>query len=396
MRFTFTKEQEQFRQEVHDFLKSELNAGTFSTRIGDLTCESNRAFSRKMAQRGWIGLTWPKEFGGQGRSYVDKMIMNEELFKVQAPIGYHFMGDRQVGPAILKFGSDWQKKFFLPRIIRAEENSSFCMLFSEPNAGSDMAAVSTKAENRGDHYLLNGQKVWTSGGHTAAYGWVLARTNRDTSVPGHLACSEFILDMKLPGVTVRPLINIAGAHSFNEVFLEDVRVDKKFLVGQENAGFKQIMAQMDYERAGIERLIQNYMIYSQLQNHVRNMNRDQEDPEFYSWVKQAMGQLETEFSAGRLLCYYTAWLLEQGKNVSTEAALTKAFCTQYEKRVNDVATRILGPISQLKAGSRWLPSPFITDVAESYLWSPSYTLQGGSVEVLKNIIAQRGLGLPRK
>ena len=396
MRFTFTEEQERFRQEVHDFLKPELTAGTFSVRIGDLTCESNRSFSQKMAQRGWIGLTWPEEFGGQGRSYVDKMIMNEEIFKVQAPVGYHFMGDRQVGPAILKFGSDWQKESFLPPIVKAEEKSSFCILFSEPNAGSDMAAVSLRAEKDGDDYVLNGQKIWTSGGHTADYGWLLARTNLDSSVPGHLACSEFILDMKLSGITVRPIINIAGTHSFNEVFFDDVRVHKKFLVGEENAGFKHIMAQMDYERAGIERLTQNYCIYSQLKDYVRNMNGGKEDPEFYAWVKQAMGQLEVEFNAGRLLCYYTAWLVGEGKNVSNEAALAKAFCTQYEKRVNDAATQILGPLSQLMANSPWIPSPFINDIAESYLWSPSYTLQGGSVEVLKNIIAQRALNLPRR
>jgi alkylation response protein AidB-like acyl-CoA dehydrogenase len=394
MRFTFTEEQEQFRREVHDFLKAELDAGTFTTRSAEFTGEYNIAFSQKMAKKGWIGMTWPKEYGGQGRSYVDKMIMYEEIFKVQAPIGYHFLVDRQVGPAILKFGSDWQKDYFLPRILKAEENSCFCLLFSEPNAGSDMAAVASKAEKDGDYYVLNGQKVWTTGGHMASYGWLLARTNLDASVSGHLACSEFILDLKTPGITIRPIINIVGVHSFNEVFFDDVRVHKKYLVGKENAGFKQIMAQMDNERAGIERLTQNYMIYFQLQNYVRNMV-DKKSSEFYAWVKQAMGQLEIEFTAGRLLCYYTAWLVGQGKNVSNEAAIAKVFCTQFEQRVNDIAMQIVGPISQIRGGGQWTPSPSITDLAESYLWGPSYTLQGGSVEVLKNIIAQRGLGLPR-
>jgi 3-oxocholest-4-en-26-oyl-CoA dehydrogenase alpha subunit len=395
MRFTFTEEQEGFRREVVDFLMTELEAGTFDTRCGELVGIGDRGFSQRMAAKGWIGLTWPKEYGGQGRSYVEKMVMNEELFKVRAPVGYHFMGDRQVGPALMKFGSDWQKEFFLPRIIKAEEDSSFCLLFSEPNAGSDLAAVTSKAEKDGDDYVINGQKVWSSGAHSTAYGWLLARTNLDASVPGHLACSEFIIDMKSPGITVRPIVNIAGAHAFNEVFFDDVRVPKKFLAGRENDGFKQIMAQMDYERAGIERLMQNYMIYAQLQDYVRNMDKGDGDPGFYAWVKDTMGQLEIEFQAGRLLCYYTAWCVDQGKNVSGQAALTKAFCTQYEQRLNDTAMQILGPASQIKKQETGMRYPFIVDLAESYLWGASYTLQGGSVEVLKNIIAQRGLGLPR-
>lgn len=396
MRFTFTKEQEEFRREVIDFLQAEKEAGTFETRCGDIAGECNQSFSRKMAEKGWLGLTWPREYGGQGRSYVEKILMNEELFKYRAPIGYHFLAERQVGPALIKFGSDWQKAFFLPRIIRAEDKSSFCLLFSEPNAGSDLAAVATKAEKDGDDYIINGQKVWTSLGHNSACGWVLARTNPDPSVPGHLACSEFIVDMEEPGITIRPLINIVGVHSFNEVFFDNVRVPKKYLVGQENAGFKQIMAQMDYERAGIERLTQNYMIYEQLQAYVRKMDKSESRAALYRHMRDAMAQLEIEYQAGRLLCYYTGWCLDQGKNVSSHAALTKAFCTQFEQRLNDVAMQILGPLSQIRKREQGVEYPFIVDLADSYLWQVSYTLQGGSVEVLKNIVAQRGLGLPRK
>lgn len=396
MDFTFTEEQDRFRQEVRDFLKAELEAGTFSTHSAGLVGEPSQEFSRKMAQKGWIGLTWPKEYGGQGRTYVDKMILNEELFKVHAPVGYHFLADRQVGPALMEFGTDWQKEFFLPRIVGAENNMNFCLLFSEPNAGSDLAAVSTKALRDGDSYVINGQKIWTTGGHLAAYGWLLARTNFDSSVPRHVACSEFILDMKTPGVTVRPIINMAGVHSFNEVFFDDVRIHKKYLVGQENDGFKQIMAQVDYERAGIERLMQNYPVYDRLKKYVKEMDGESHGAEYYSWVRDSMAQLEIEFGAGRLLCYYTAWLVDQGKQVSSQAAMTKAFCTLYEQRVNDVAMRILGPMSQIRRAEQWSPSPFIEDLVESYLWAPSYTLQGGSVEILKNIVALRGLGLPRK
>ena len=394
MRFTFTKEQDEFRQKIRDFLRAELEAGVFYPRSASLVGLPSREFSLKMAEKGWMGLTWPKQYGGQGRSYVEKMILNEELFRVQAPIGYHFLADRQVGPALMSFGSDWQKEYFLPGIVKADEGMMFCLLFSEPNAGSDLVAVSTKAVRDGDYYVINGQKVWTSGGHLADYGWVLAKTNFDRSVPRHLACSEFIVDMKSPGVTVRPITNIVGKQDFNEVFFDDVKIHQRYLVGPENAGFKQIMAQVDYERAGIERAMQNYLIYERLVSHVKNMDKDSKRGEFYSRVRDSIAQLEIEYNIGRLLCYYTAWVIDQGKKPTSQAALTKAFCTQYEQRLNDVATRVLGPISQIRRGVKW--SPFEGELAESYLWGPSYTLQGGSVEILKNILALRGLGLPRK
>ena len=394
MKFTFTKKQDEFRQEIRDFLKAEMEAGTFKPDIAGLVGKGSQEFSRKMAEKGWIGLTWPKQYGGQERSYVDKMILIEELERVKAPIGYHFGADRQVGPALIEFGSDWQKEFFLPRIVNAEDGISFCLLFSEPNAGSDLAAVATKAVKDGDDYIINGQKVWTSGGHEADYGWMLAKTSFDSSVNRYLTCSEFIIDMKSPGITIRPLINVAGEHSFNEVFFDDVRINKKYLVGQENAGFQQIMAQMDFERGGIERLMQNYPLYEKLKSHVKAMNKEDKDREFYAWARDQVAQLEIEYHVGRLLCYYTAWVVDQGKKPSSPAAMAKAYCTQYEQRLNDVATKILGPVSQIREGSRW--SAFDGDLATCYLWAPSYTLQGGSVEVLKNIVAYRGLGLPRR
>lgn len=178
MRFTFTKEQNEFRIEIRDFLNANLGENP-SFQAGPFAEARSLEFSQKMAQKGWIGLTWPKEYGGQGRKYVEKAILIEELLKVQAPIGYHFMADRQVGPALIHFGSPWQKEYFLPKIVNAEPGVSFCLLFSEPNAGSDLVAVSTKALKDGDNYVINGQKVWTSGGHLADYGWMLAVTNFD-------------------------------------------------------------------------------------------------------------------------------------------------------------------------------------------------------------------------
>lgn len=394
MRFTFTEEQNKFRQEVRDFLQAELKAGTFVPKSGGLAEGNNQEFSKKMAQRGWIGLTWPQKYGGQGRNYVEKAILIEELFKIQAPVAYHFLGDRQIGPSIIHFGSEWQKEYFLPRFVKADENMKFCLLFSEPNAGSDLVNVATTATKEGDFYILRGQKVWTSGGHQSDYGWLLARTKIDSSVPRHESCSQFIVDMKAPGVTVRPIINMVGCHTFNEVFLDEVKIDRKFMVGQENDAFKQLMAQMDYERAGMERLLQNYPVYEKLINYVKEMGKTRKGDPFYNWVKDSVAQLEIEFNIGRLLCYNTAWTIDMGRKPTSEAALTKAYCNQYEQRLNDLATKVLGPASQIREGSPW--GLYGGEIADCYLWSPSYSLQGGSVEVLKNIVALRRLDLPRK
>ncbi len=393
MNFKFTESQNELRRQVREFVEAELAAGTFKVVSKALVAQFSIEFSRKMAEQGWIGINWPKEYGGQGLGQVEKMIMLEEMFKYQAPVGYHFMGERQIGPALMKFGTDWQRDHFLPKIISAEKGIMFCLLFSEPDAGSDLAAVSTTAIKEGDDYIINGQKVWTSEGHVADYGWLLAKTNFDESLPKHRTCSEFIVDMKMPGITIRPLINMVGEHTFNEVFFDNVRISKKYLVGQEDAGFKQIMAQMNYERSGIERLLQNYPVYSELKRFINEMDESEKTGEYFFWIRDKMAQLEIEFTVGRLLCYSTAWSIDQGETPTSQAAISKAFCTQFEQRLNDFAMAVIGPNSIIREGAKWMP--LVVDVAACYLWGVSYTLQGGSVEILKNIIAQRGLGLPR-
>jgi alkylation response protein AidB-like acyl-CoA dehydrogenase len=186
---------------------------------------------------------------------------------------------------------------------------------------------------------------------------------------------------------------MSGEHSFNEVFFDDVRIHKEYLVGRENEGFKQIMAQVDYERAGLERLMQNHPVYEQIIHYVRNMDERKRSGAFYDWIRDALARLEIEFNAGRLLCYLTAWTIDEGQKPTSQAALCKVFCTQYEQRLNDIAMRVIGPTARIPEGVEG--SPLDVDLVASYLWAPSYTLQGGSVEILKNIVAQRGLGLPR-
>jgi alkylation response protein AidB-like acyl-CoA dehydrogenase len=389
MDFDFTEEQKSFREEVREFIKSELEQGNFKPKQNACVDGFSAEFSRKLSKKGWIGLTWPKTYGGKGRSYMDRIIFLEEMLKAQAPIAFHFVAERQVGPALIHFGSDELQKEFLPKIINAE--ISFCLLFSEPDAGSDLASVRTTAVDNGDYYVIDGQKVWTTIGHMADFGWLLAKTNEDPNLPKHKTLSEFIIGMQDPGVIVQPLINMAGVHSFNEVFINNVKVPKKFLVGKKDSGFSQIMEQVVYERAGIERLMQNYAVKESLLDYVKTTKKNGR----YLWedpiVKNLIATLEIEFNIGRLLCYNVAWMIDQGKIPNYEASLCKVFCTQYEKKLSDVATQIMELYGQLLPGSKWAPYNGI--VAESYLWSPSYTLQGGTVEILKNIIALRGIKL---
>jgi len=392
MNFRFTEEQNEFRQKIRFFLQAELESGTFVTRCTGLSEGFNPEFSKKFAKEGWIGITWPKEYGGQGRTYVEKAILVEECMLVNAPVTYHLLADRQIGPAIIEFGSSWQKEYFLPRFVAAEKEMAFCLLFSEPNAGCDLVNVATTAIEDGDYYVINGQKTWTSKGHLANYGWLLARTTLDKSVPKHLGCSQFIMPLHLPGVTVRPIINSAGKHDFNEVFFDDVKLEKKYLVGEEGDGFKQIMAQLDYERSGFDRLLQNHHVFMSLKHHVKEM-KEKNPGSFYEWIRDQVAQLETEFNIGRLLVYYTSWIIDQGKKPTGEAAMSKMFCNQYEQHLTEVATRAFGSLSQITGSLPW--APMEGDLGQCYLWTPSYTLQGGSTEVLKNIIAQRKLGLPR-
>ena len=393
MDFKLTEEQIQFRDEVKAFLKAEKEAGVFPFSGNNSFIHNlSQGFSKKMAEKGWVGMTWPEEYGGKGLGYFDRVILMEEVLKVGAPIGFHFMGDRQVGPGLIHFGTDFLKKKFLPEIINAD--ISFCLLFSEPDAGSDLANCRTTAVDKGDHYIINGQKVWTSNGHLADYGWALVKTNSDPNISKYNSFSEIIIDMKDPCVTIRPLINLAGVHSYNEVYFDNLKVSKDYLVGKQDNGFRQIMTNLDYERAGIERLMQNYGVKEALIEYVKTNTRNGLPLSKDSLIRDAIARIEVEFQVAKLFVYYVACLLDEGKIPTFEAAMGKTVCTLYESKLADVATSLMGLAGLLMPDS---PESFFDGiVCESYLWSPSYTLQGGSVEVLKNIIAQRGLKLGRK
>jgi alkylation response protein AidB-like acyl-CoA dehydrogenase len=223
MDFGFTEEQKNFRQEVRSFLEEEIKKGYWEPACDAWIQGFDPAFTKRVAQRGWIGLTWPKEYGGQGRSYVDRLILTEEMLRYGAPAACHWFADRQIGGSIVTSGTEEQKKELLPKIIRGEAYIGLGM--SEPGAGSDLASLQTRAIEDGDSYIINGQKTWTSGGSFVNYFYLLART--DPQAPKHRGISEFIIPADLPGIKRIPLIDITGTEAWNEVFFDEVRVTKK-------------------------------------------------------------------------------------------------------------------------------------------------------------------------
>jgi alkylation response protein AidB-like acyl-CoA dehydrogenase len=381
--FGFTKEQNRFRQEVRAFLEGEMKNGYWEPACDAWVQGFDPEFSKRVAQRGWIGLTWPKEYGGQGRSHIDRLILTEEMLRYGAPAACHWFGDRQVGGAILSFGSEELKKEFLPRIVKGE--AYFGLGMSEPGTGSDLASLQTRAAEDGDYYVINGQKTWTSCASFAEYLDVYVRT--DTDAPRHRGISEFIVDAKSPGVSRISMIDITGTEAWNDVFFDNVRVHKRYLVGEKNRGFYQVLHQLDYERSGVERLMGNYPLFEAVVEFARENNLGR-DP----MIRSKLAQLQIEFEVGRLLIYRVALVMEEGRAPNWESSMSKAYCTEFEKRLAGVAMEVLGPYGQLTSGSKFAPLRGMA--SHSYLGSKGYSLQAGTTEILKNILATRRLGLP--
>jgi len=388
MDFAFSREQEQLREEVRAFLKKELPEHTLEVREDQWIEGFSPEFSRKLGAKGWIGLTWPKEYGGRGLSYLDRLVVTEELLRHGAPVAAHWFGDRQMGPALLAYGTEEQKREFLPKIVKGQ--ITFGLGMSEPEAGSDLASLRTRATEDGDDFVIDGQKVWTSGAHLADFCYLVART--DPNVPKHKGISEFIVDMKLKGITIRPLIDMTGARNFSEVFLDNLRVPRASLIGQINRGWYQIVSQLDYERSGIERLMSNRPLFEDFLKYAKETRFMGEPLVRHPLVRYKLAELEIEYEVGRLLVYRVAWLLSNGHVPNYEAAIAKAYCTAFEQRLASAVMQMLGLYGQLVAGSKW--APLVGRAARAYLYSPAYTIQGGTSEILRNIVAIRGLGLP--
>ena len=396
MDFTFTPEQEAFRREVREFLHREVPSRW--TELAYMIWEEDdeswaitRVWNRKLGEKGWLALTWPKEYGGQGRSPIDQLILDEESARAGTPSGIEtMMTIGWVCPTIMIFGTEEQKRTYLPAAARGE--IAFCIGYSEPGAGSDLASISTTAVVQGDAFVINGQKVWTTIAHRADYCWLAART--DPQARKHQGISMLIVDMKTPGITVRPLINILGFHSFNEIFFDDVRIPQANLVGQKNQGWYQLVVALDFERSLVSTPASLQQTIEMLVRYCRETRRNGQKLANDPTIRRKLAYLAVQVEALRLLCYRVTWMQALGKLPSYEASVTKVFASDLLGIAAETGMEILGPFSQIDRGSPW--APLQGRILRSYLTSFSIGIGGGTSEIQRNIIAMRGLGLPRK
>ena len=384
MEFRFTPLQDVFRQELQDFLRAELPRlpGRDQGESGGFS----QPFSKMLAARGWIGLAWPKEYGGQELGHIERTIFTEEIVTQGAPTGYHFIAERQMGPSLIRQGTEEQKQEFLPRIVNADV--SFCIGMSEPGAGSDLASVQTRAVKDGDDYIVNGQKIWTSSAHLADWVWLVCRTDPDA--PKHRGISILLVDLKSPGITIRPLINMAGHHGFNEVFYDNVRVPVTNRVGEENRGWYVVAENLDYERSGIERIAGTGGLFRRLVAYVGEQRHSGRRTTMT--IRHALADRAIEYEVGRMLAYRVAWLLSQKRIPNYEASMSKAYGSEWTQRVARTGMSLVATNGLTRSAEE---RALRTQIEQAYMTTVSATIAGGTSEIQRGIIAGRGLGLPR-
>jgi alkylation response protein AidB-like acyl-CoA dehydrogenase len=361
-----------WRQEVREFVAGHVG-GIPAERRANAWAVFDAGFSRALGARGWIGLTWPREYGGAGRSALERYVLLEELLAAGAPVGAHWIADRQSGPALLRYGSEAQRQRFLPAIARGE--CYFCIGMSEPGAGSDLAAVRTRAERRGDHWVLNGQKVWTTHAHQAHVMIALVRTGQAAG-KRHEGLSQFLVDLKSPGVTVRPIVDLAGEVHFNEVFLDEVSVPHEMLLGAEGQGWAQCTSELSLERSGPERYLSCHALFVEFLRAADASSQLQ---------RIEIGRMSAELWTLRQMSFAVAGKLAAGEDPALEAAIVKDLGNGFEQALPRRVQALLDTALEDEATL----APVLALLLQT---SPSFSLRGGTREILRGIIA-RGLGL---
>ena len=393
MDYRFTDEQETFRQEIRDFLSDNLGEDWRGIDPDAYFHDENwfhiRELTAKMAERGWLTLAWPEEYGGQGRPHIEQMIYNEETAYFRAPTRDVSIGTHMVGPTLMLYGTEEQKTHYLPEIASGE--AVYCQGFSEPESGSDLASLQLRAVEDGDDYVLNGSKIWTSGAHRSTHCYLLTRTDPDA--PKHRGISVFIVDMDTPGIEVRPIINMFGIHYFNQVFFDNVRVPKRAMIGEKNRGWYIAATTLDFERSGVASFASNRRSIEELVELARETGANgkplNEDP----MIRQRLAELWTRNEAGKTIAYNVAWMQSEGLVPNREASISKMMGSEIAQQIHELGVQMLGMYGILDKGSKWA----YLDGRLAWQWmdSISLTIRGGTSEIQRNIIAGRGLGLPR-
>lgn len=369
-------EAEAFRSEVKDFLAREMPTTPADARSRSWLA-FDAEFSRKLGQRGWVGVTLPKRYGGIELDAFCRFVLVEELLAVGAPVGAHWIADRQSGPLILKFGSDAQKDKYLPGICRGD--TFFCIGMSEPNAGSDLASVGTRAVRTDKGWRLNGRKIWTTNGHRCDYTIALVRTS-GTPADRQAGLSQFVVDLRLPGITVRPIVDLTGDAHFGEMFFDDVELPPEALVGNEGDGWKQVNAELAFERSGPERLYSSVVLLDRWLQWLRETGTGEQNLEH-------LGRFAVHLATLRQLSIAVTAKLAAGESPVVEAALVKDIGTEFEQSVPAVIEATLGADPTLAPDPELMrASAYVSQMA------PTFSLRGGTREILRGMIA-RGLGL---
>ncbi|MFM0234108.1 acyl-CoA dehydrogenase family protein [Paraburkholderia sediminicola] len=371
-------EDEALRSDLRSFLRQATSAMSPEKRARSWSgFDAN--FSRRLGELGYLGLTFPKEYGGHGRSAFARYVVIEELLNFGAPVAAHWMADRQSGPLLLKYGTEAQKRKFLPGICRGE--TFFCIGMSEPNAGSDLASVRTRAVKDGNEWRLTGQKIWTTHGHRSHYMIALVRTS-GTSTDRQKGLSQVIVDLSLPGITVRPITDLTGDAHFCEVFFDDVRLSADALIGEEGNGWDQVVTELSYERSGPERFYTSMVLFDEWLAYVRT-----EGGHTPQAVRLA-GKIFSQLAPIRALSLAITQKLERHENSAVESALVKDLGTSVEQMIPLAIADDLyscGP-------NQSPPAALLAALNYTTLASPSYSLRGGTRDILRGMIA-RGLGL---
>jgi alkylation response protein AidB-like acyl-CoA dehydrogenase len=393
MDFHFSPEEEAFRQELRAWLVENIPPdweGTFLEEDEE-AWRTGRAFVKRLAKKGWTAPSWPKEWGGMDAPPSLQLVYNEEMGYHRAPVGSIIQAIGYIGPSILFFGSEEQKKEHLPGIVNCD--TVWCQGFSEPEAGSDLASVRTKAVRDGDDYVINGDKIWTSNAHRSDWCIVLART--DPEAPKHKGISFFLVDMKTPGITIQPIVNMADVHSFNQVYFEDVRVPSSALLGQENRGWYIAAMTLDFERSSLvaAAVAMSRRGLDELVEYCRETKVNGASLLDNALVRHKLADMAVEIEVGRYMVYRVVSQQARKEPGSIEAAVCKLWNTEMSVRVTNAGIEILGLYGQLQRDSKW--ARMMGRFQKGYLYAIAMVVGGGTSEIQRNIIAMRGLGLPR-
>ena len=379
MDFELDQSEKAFRDEVRAWLKANAPKDDSSETSQGTLIANRRAWQKKLNEAGYVGITWPKEYGGRGAGFMEQLIFNDEMIVAQTPEPINVIGLGMGGPVVIAHGTEGQKKRYLPPLLSAEE--IWCQGFSEPDAGSDLSGLQTRAEDKGDHYLVNGQKVWTTLAHVAKWCMLLTRERKEEN-PRH-GLTYLLVDMESPGVEVRPLVQITGDAEFNEIFFKDVKVPKSQILGEAGEGWAVAMTTLLHERGtlGMALATRAQITAAELADHTRKLGRGS-DP----LVRQKVAQHTIEARALQLNGYRALTAMKRNGIPGPEGSILKLMWSELNQRMTETAVDVAGAAGQVGESTGW---------KYQFLRSRANTIEAGTSEVLRNILAERVLGLPR-